>query len=71
MVEKCSVRGVLTNFSEKVPFWGPYILLKHFRTYLPYQGASFNQPDDHILSVDFLTKKVENWSKLKNFVKSF
>ena len=73
MVEKCLVRGVLTNFSEKVPFWGPYIGSKYF-SYLPLnlsrQGASFKHPYDHILSDDFLTKKKwENWSKLKNFVR--
>ena len=60
MVEKCLVRGVLTNFSEKVPFWGPYIGSKYF-SYLPLnlsrQGASFKHPYDHILSDDFLTKK--------------
>ena len=72
IVAKCLVRGVLTNFIKKVPFWGPYIPLKHF-SYLPLnlfcQGASFEHPYDHILSDDFLTEKVANWSKLKNFVK--
>ena len=60
MVEKCLVRGVLSDFSEKVPFWGPYIGSKYF-SYLPLnlsrQGASFKHPFDHILSDDFLTKK--------------
>ena len=62
MVEKCSVRGVLTNFSKKVPFWGPHIGSKYF-SYLPLnlsrQDASFKHPYDHILSDDFLTKKSE------------
>ena len=61
IVAKCLVRGVLTNFIKKVPFWGPYIPLKHF-SYLPVnlscQDASFEHPYDHILSDDFLTKKV-------------
>ena len=60
IVEKCLVRGVLTNFIRKVPFWGPYIPLKQF-SYLPpnlsCRGASFEHPYDHILSDDFLTKK--------------
>ena len=60
IVAKCLVRGVLTNFIKKVPFWGPYIPSKHF-LYPPLnlsrQGASFEHPYDYFLSDDFLTKK--------------
>ena len=70
IVAKYLVRGVLTNFIKKVPFWGPYIPLKHF-SYPPLnfscQGASFKHPFD--FPHDFPPKKWENWSKLKNFVK--
>ena len=63
IVAKCLVRGVLTNFIKKVPFWGPYIPSKHF-SYLPMnlsrQGASFKHPYDNILSDDFLTKQRGN-----------
>ena len=70
IVEKCLVRGVLTNFIKKVTFWGPYIPLKHF-SYLPLnlscQDASFEHPYDHILSDDFLTKKVGKLVKTQKF----
>ena len=70
IVAKCLVRGVLTNFIKKVPFWGPYIPLKHF-SYLPLnlscRGASFEHPYDHILSDDFLTKKVGKLVKTQKF----
>ena len=70
IVAKCLVRGVLTNFIKKVPFWGPYIPLKHF-LYPPLnlsrQGASFEHPYDHILSDDFLTKKVGKLVKTQKF----
>ena len=25
LVEKCLIRGVLTDFRKNVPFWGPYL----------------------------------------------
>ena len=55
-VEKCLFRGVLTNFCKNVPFWGPYLCLKHF-SYQPLnlsrQGASFKHPYDYFSSDDF------------------
>ena len=69
-VEKCSVRGVLTNFNKKVPFWGSYIPLKHFSCLplnLSCQDTSFKHPYGHILSDDFLTKKVGKLVKTQKF----
>ena len=70
MVDKCLVRGVSTNFSKKVPCWGSYIGSKYF-SYLPLnlsrQGASFKHPYDHILSDDFLTKKVGKLVETQKF----
>ena len=60
LVEKCLIRGVLTDFRKNVPFWGPYLSWKHFSypsLNLSRQGASFKHPYDYFLSDDFLTKK--------------
>ena len=69
-VEKCLIRGVLTNFCKNVPFWGPYLSWKHF-SYPPLnlsrQGASFKHPYDYFLSDDFLTKKVAKLVETQKF----
>ena len=60
LVEKCLIRGVLTNFCKNVPFWGPYLSWKHFSyspLYLSRQGASFKHPHDYFLSDYFSSKK--------------
>ena len=54
MVEKCLVRGVLTNFSENVPFWGPYIGSKYF-SYLPLNLSRQGAFPGKILSVKNLS----------------
>ena len=60
----------LTNFGKNVPFWGPYLSLKHFSAQplnLSCQCTSFEYPYDYFLSDDFLTKKVGKLVKTQKF----
>ena len=67
---KCIDRGVLTNFSEKVPFWGPYWPLNYF-SHRPLnfsrQDASFKHPYDYILNHNFFDQKVAKLVETQKF----
>ena len=59
-VEQCSIRGVLTKFCRKVPFWGPYWPLNYFshkRLNFSRQDASFEHPYDYIWNHNFFDQK--------------
>ena len=57
LVEKCLIRGVLTNFCRNIPFWGHYLSWKHFSypaLNLSRQGAYFKHPYDYFLVKSFI-----------------